>query len=731
MDCDVPDTKEDFLPPKVPSISLPDLPVDVLLRIFSLLPLRSVLQLEHLSRHLHHAVSAYLATLKVLNLYHDRILEDNFRDFDQRMIPSDIQLSSLLVHCRNVSRVVLLPCSMSVEGTTAALSAHKNITQLDFCSSVSLAETIHKSFPHITIDTIHFVLQQPLYILPNCNVRKLQIEGGTIHGGIPSLPCVEEINLSNVTILFDRGQNAPKLPLLKSFSFSGKISRRDFTQQQCFDTMLVGIAVSPFLTSLRLGLENFSCLEEVKENGGLSRLKTFKLSSSGLYAAALQQKNYAGVTAELCARSAGSLEYLSLPSSILMKQFFVHFISNGIPLLELRNLQVNGIADTKLFLAPGNLVESHYYQDFLKLCPKMTSLSLHSFTGSLPRLPLPLTLSDLTLPWDNRLNLQNQQAVLYTTLSSLPNLRKLSVAGVEEVDGVMQVASQSKHLPGLTIENEKLIEFRISNVCINKLDLTGCTSLSQFVLHCCPALRKLSLPSCSMKHITIYNDTLPTFLREFASQREHAPTCHIHIQLHTVVDAHSPQGQLRNKPSLGDTASVLGTPSCHLDYCILNKADVKTFEHNSGEPMYACTDFQASEKSRSQEDIHRENSHRSLALEGIRRWLECISDFKSLANPDSHPSLATTQHRFSAMYCSYEYECCTNIPWLLEINKSPILTQPSGGRTSDDRLLQLNVPRLTSHSSSSFAQESVSNNPLVFVSVMEYIHRIHALFYCS
>lgn len=736
--------------------TLSQLPLNVLLKIFSLLPLRSVLQLECLSQRMQYAVSAYLGTLKTASLFHEGYLDDQFRDFYPCAL-SSAQLSALLARCSALSEVAFIPASsskgLSCDGVVSALSTHRSITRLGLCTSLELGMRIFNTLPHITIGTLscsHY--SNPLTIPPGCKVVRLQLHDVTLENGVPSLPIAEEIKLSNVTINFNQSYSAPDFPLLRCFSFSGCIKRqRGFNTEQCFATLLKAMTRSPHLVSLKLSLENFLVFQDVTDSGGLPLLRTFELSSAGLYSAHLQQFGCAGIVADFCSKSAASLEYLGLHSSVLVKQFFMHLNSNNIRFPRLQKFEVNGIADMKLFLAPGNLVESRYNQDFLNLCPLLSSLSLRSYSGSLSSLALPLTLTDITLPWDNRLNLYSQRADLYLVLSSLPHLEMLAIAGVEEVEGVI-VEGLRRDVPALIVESRSLVGFKISNVHVSKLNLKGCEKLESFALHCCPVLHNLSLPAACLKRLAIYDSYQPyvtKFLEEFVSQRNHSDSCHIHIQLHSirnVTDKPRPPRE-RGKELVASVAGTLAAASKHMKYCILKKAHMREFDHNSGEPMFPCTEFQPHPNlsGRSHREVDEENTHRSLVLEGARRWVNCLCELKSFAAKSDLPPLQgydCESQQFEALYCGSKYECYTNIPLMLEINNSPALCQPSCIPPSGNMLLLLGVPRSNLHTShcmdalSPKQSDSGSkpfcnslSNPLLLVTIQEYVHSIHTLFY--
>ena len=746
-----------------PATTFSQLPLVVLLKIFTFLSLEKVLQLEQQCRHLHHAVLAYLKTLKTLNAFRERVLEDRFWRYDPVMNkPSDSQFAALLSRCPSVTRLSLLRPTVSSdepgkaavnEGILSVLIAHKNIAQIDYCSSLPVAKTIFESLPLVTITTLRVQGNGEEFSLPRgCKVRALRLSRVVLVSGIPSLPLVEQIEFSNVK-LTGSPKASLEFPRLRSFSFSGSPPA-----PPCFTQLLTALTRCPLLTSLEFSLSAFDGIEDLLQDERSFQLSTFKLRSIGLFAATFQQYRFAGTVAQLCTKNASSIEHLNLPSSILTKQFFRHFIDNSVLLPKLKRLDVNGIADTKLFLAPGNLVEGRYYQDFLRLCPQMASLSLHSYSGSLAFLALPLTLTEVTLPWDNRLNLDGQRDSVRSVVATIPGLLRLSIAGVEEVEGILLEGAEvfrSLEAPDLSISSDSLLEFKISNVCIKLIGLKGCTKLSTFSLHCCPILKSLTLPADPVKHISIYDSCqqyTKNFVKRFISQRDNSDPCHIHIQLHSVrrvTDVTEPP-QEWCKWLLENITGVLASVAHRVDYFVVQKLKLRELEHNSGEPMFPCTEFHpdAYRFRRSQVEIESENNHRSLALEGVRRWVDCLSDLRQFSTCNAHDSelQASAPCDFSALYCGEEYKCSTNVPWVTKINQSPLLSQPSSPLDPDSQLQLLNVPRLdispsqchtalNSHSEqpcvSSEKEPPRASKPLLVISAMEFVHNIHTLFYPS
>ena len=500
------------------------------------------------------------------------------------------------------------------------------------------------------------------------------------------------------------------------------------------------------LASLKLSLTKFDALESVLDDWRATNLTTFELHSCALYIAAFEQFKYTAVVAQICTKFAASLQQINIPSSVMVKHFCVHFISNGIKLPALQKLSVNGLADTKMFLSPGNKVESRFYREFLTLCPQIESLSLHSFSGSLASLPLPLSLTQLTLPWDNRLNLSEQTAAILSTISMLPNLQSLSIAGVEEVEGVvLDVSSQALHArtgPFLEIDSLTLTEFRISNAYIGGIDLRGCSSLKGFALHYCPLIKELNLPTSSLQDVRIYDNYRPfidKFLIEFSTAKDHPSSCFINLQVHSIGPASVEVVRTPTETSAKLYEKAVGLfAASESDYCILKRLGVRELEHNSGEPLFPCTEFHTNNClfNRSYEQIIFEKHHHNFVMDGLHRWQDALSQVKSLISP----TITSTSHALPAkestmLFCGAGFQCCSNNPHFFKLNSSPDFVQPSGSVEQSEKEKALKVPRLEAPPMANYLVTAsstglpVSGSPLVVVSILEYMHNVHTLFY--
>ena len=750
---------------KSTSVHFLELPDDVLLKIFSLLPLKSVLQLEHLCERLHGVVSVFLGRIKSLNFHHSFITQDIFRRYDPtvRAVPSN--LTEIFSRCPQVNHVVYLPAwgtnsKEFAEEVADALFEYKNIAQIEFCDSWDLQflrGLSHLSIKHVCLGSVEDSVSLPSH----CNGARLLLEQQLIeekelalfkdYVEIALKECMWVMGSLSIAV-----EELSDLKSLKKFIYIEPCRKRP--HPTVLSKLMKSVATSECLQSLNLGLSNFQCLEEIVGHWNVHSLQSLELWSTGSYSATLEQMRHAKTVAELCYKCAHSLEHLTLPSSILVKQFFIYLLSKGRLFPCLLKLDMTGLADTKMFLAPGNMVETLYYQEFIKLCPRIESLSLHSFSGSLLALGLPLTITDLTLPWDNRLNMSQQMSDVLSTSESLVNLEKLRISGVEEVDGLLLEAFnviQRERLPDLKIESKSLREVQISNICVRTVHLMGCTTLSRFTLHCCPSLKKLSLPASSLERVNIYDSYsqyMNQFVSEFASRIERTKSCHIHIQLHSVkrreVDDIEQQHFLMQDALFANVESALIASSKRLDFMIFKTDGVCVFQHNSGELLYPFTELHPhiSSSSRSAEELHHEMDHRSFVMEGIRRWKRLIFDIKQSAE-NTIPTRTTNNvdislgahtkptSKVNVKFCDAEYICTTNMSFVWKLNSMSHICQPSGVRNEPDSLEHLNVPRLDAIAGGcgrvvdGESLSEVSSDPLVVVSIMEYAHNIHTLFY--
>ena len=762
------------------SPSFVTLPNDVLFRIFSLLPLRSVLQLEHLCHRLHLAISAYLATVKCINLHYPSTTRDIFRIHDPQVIKNPISpedLSRILSRCPRATKISCIP----VLGTTKlyrdqvdelvyVLKKHQKISQIGFCDSLNILSALRRLQPYLDVRVDEVCLDStdidytPPFMSSFCikDRPRFSLGRNTLdYADFNLLSKFTEIELFECCLTstshFGRTSSSfsqVDFPNLKRFTYS-EITR--YSYSPAFSTLATTVAQSPVLVSLKLAITNFNVLVEIARNWRSECLQNLELTSAGSYSASLEHISLAPVVADLITMCCASIEMIILSSSLLVKQFFTSLVSKVRCFANLKTFSMTGIADTKMFLAPGNMVETRYYQDFVSICPNLTFISLHSFSGSLTSLSLPLGLKQLTLPWDNRLNLTQHRDTVLTTLSALPNLEDLTIAGVEEVDSLLQEASSLllRGPPTLTIESSTLVDVRISNICIRKLDLRSCARLECFVLHYCPVLQTLLLPAKTLERVYIYDSYhlyMPKFLEDFLLQKERAASCHLRIQIHSMRKkepemAVQQPNNTRYKELIADIASACSAASRMLDYVFLCDEEIKMFQHNSGEPLFPFTEFQSCIPScaRAAEDIRHELNRKNCIMEGIRRWQQCLHEVKPDSFATTCPNIAGNLPvspiqqgtNFKAVYCNSNFECHTNVSYFMELNQSSTLTQPSTSRLSnvvdtDHERISLNVPRLNGRQqmvASSTTNYTGMHKPTLMLSTVAYAHDIHTLFY--
>ena len=762
------------------SPSFVTLPNDVLFRIFSLLPLRSVLQLEHLCHRLHLAISAYLATVKCINLHYPSTTRDIFRIHDPRVIKNPIspdnlsRIISRCPHATKISYILVLGTAKSyrdqVDELVYVLKKHNKISQIGFCDNLNILSALRRLQPYLDVRIDEVCLDStdldytPPFLSSFCikDRPRLSLGRNTLdYADFNLLSKFTEIEILECCLTstshFGRTSTSfsqVDFPNLKCFTYS-EITR--YSYSPAFSTLATTVAQSPALESLKLAVTNFNVLVDIARNWKSERLQNLGLISAGSYSASLEHISLAPVVAELITICSGSIETIILSSSLLVKQFFTSLVSKVRCFAKLKTFSMTGIADTKMFLAPGNMVETRYYQDFISICPNLTSISLHSFSGSLTSLSLPLGLKQLTLPWDNRLNLTQHRDSILTTLSTLPSLERLTIAGVEEVDSLLQEASSLllRGPPTLAIENSTLVDVRISNICIRKLDLRSCTRLECFILHYSPVLQSLLLPAKTLEHVYIYDSYhpyLPKFLENFLLQKERAASCHLRIQIHSMRKKEPEMAvqqpiDTRYKELIADVTSACLAASKMLNYVFLCDEEVKMFQHNSGEPLFLFTEFQNCIPScaRAAEDIRHELNRKNCIMEGIRRWQQYLCAVKSDTDinfasghsdaagsvPDSSAQQST---KFKAVYCNSKFECHTNIPYFMELNRCSTLTQPSTSdqvNIVDTERISLNIPRLNSRRQmlASSTTNIGTHKPMLMLSTVAYAHDIHTLFY--
>lgn len=737
------------------------LPDDVLFEVFSYLPLRGVLYLEHLCRRLQLAVSGYLCTLKALNLYSKATTRDIFRSYHEKVFESSV-LEKLLDRCKLVRSIVYIPAPVQVKRTVGIIAGFDNVRCIDFVDSWDLFEEIRAQNVRVVLNEV-CVSSAGLCNLTSTlssachtyrHVRILSVEGITMDSQtlLYFSDCIE---MCLTKCNFEMKSNSELDPLkfrnLSKFIYTEQPGRS--ASSRVGVTLIRKATESEKLKVLHMGLSEFTALETAASCWKALFLEDLQVVSTGSYSASLQQLKYASIVAHVCHLCRATLEKISLPSSILIKRFFTQLISSNSHLQQLKTLRMTGLADTKMFLSPGNLVETFYYQEFFKLCPMISSLSLHSFTGSLLTLTLPLTLTELTLPWDNRLNLERQRNEISSTLSIVPHLLSLSILGVEEVDAVL--GRRFGQPPILDITIQSLKEFRLANACVQAVVLRECTNLAFLSIQCCPELQEINIPVQSLKKICIYDDYhnyIARFINFFMASRGKCsvePTCHIHLQLHSVLNQEADIAQVKHHSKMSHLFSVVEqactTSKDALDILVLKDNQMHLFEHNSGEHMYPFTEFQTQAEfasGRSDEEVRTEMSRREQLFEGLKRWGECLLDVKALLKTGLKQSCAEILTA-DVRYCEGSFKCASNLTYLWKLNSSSCVCQPSGSMDpkearsfhAGNACTALNVPHIQPHIQSlmeppsDYKHWNVTINPLIIVSMIEYAHNIYTLFY--
>ena len=734
-----------------------DLPNDVLLQIFACLPLRSVLKIEVTSQRLHQAVSAYLSTVKSINLYHHHVKRDMFRCSDPNAgtIPASC-LEVLLERCGRARSIVHLgsrETSASYRELLEVISHFTNITTLEFVDNKVLLDEILARNANLIMNEVAFnyVTCDVTTRLSLCNTTVVHLNDVTVDFPLSIFSNCVDISYIRCSFNSDSLSELQKLslPNVRKFEYIDKPGNS--ASSRVGSVLLAKAVQSEKLALLHLGLNEFFSLEAAFPDWNATRLEHLQVESTGTYSACLQQLKYASVIADICHLCRDTLQIISLPSSILIKRFFNRLISAGLPFQKLRTLKMTGIADTKMFLSPGNLVETVFYQEFLKLCPMMASLSLHSYSGSLVILVLPLTLKELVLPWDNRLNLVKQWDEIAGCLLALLHLTSLSILGVEEVDALLFEVPTRQRIPDLVINMQSLQVFRIKNACVLNIDLSSCSRLDSFSIQCCPTLQELNLPGDTLSEVRIYDQHrsyIGKFVSDFVASRSTNDCqhfCHIHIQLHSVLKQ-EPDAKKQHHRAIDNLSSVCEAActdtSSTSDFLILKDISLHLFEHNSGEPMFPFTEFYSQGRFtsvRSENEVIAETSRRELILEGLDRWKACLVGLKNLVRLGRLPAAtASSAASFDTTYCGSRFKCVTNLSCLPILNALPHVCQSSGtssvtvaeSEVNPAVFSSLNVP-YPGQTGNDFMNcgQSVTANPLLLISIIEYTHDIYTLFY--
>lgn len=276
-----------------------DLPNDVLLHIFSYLPLRRVLCLEYLSQRLHFAISSYLSTLKVLNLYSQDITRDIFRPYNeaivQGMCPS--VLEKLLRRCVHVRSIVYIPSTMQASfcEVTAQLKSTYHIKFVDCKDMLDEVRTrnigltlgevcIASSAQHNLVSTLPPTTSCEYGALNILNVEGITMNAHTL---LFFLGCVE-ISLIRCNLEMDSNSelNALEFPNLSKFVYVEQPGRSASSR---IGNMLVKKATrSEKLRVLHVGLSEFSALQVAASGWEAKHLEDLQVMSTGSYSATAQ-----------------------------------------------------------------------------------------------------------------------------------------------------------------------------------------------------------------------------------------------------------------------------------------------------------------------------------------------------------------------------------------------------------------------------------------------------------
>ena len=714
------------------SLQLSDLPLELFLLIFTYLHIRDLLKLDHLSRQLHGAISAYLATLKHLTL-----LPPSRSILDRLHAPTlekltDSAFMNLLERCPQLNEIASIPyfshggrfesfiflstrnskCGLSLDGIKRAVSSHKTISRITVCSSAKLATTLFEHCKHISMKEFNVAgeglpeMQSPIRLYPYTGLRVIQLESVFVES-LPSLPAVEKMILKNVS-LQSNGVLGAEFPSLKHFSFHGKFSSRgrtlaDVLELQSFippsEVFLLSLSRSKALESLTISLDVFGIesVKKVAERGGFPSLKHLELIGSPLFIGTIGDARALESVAMLIQSCAASLEFLNLPSTVCFHSFYLYFSSKGIRLPRLQHLKVNAYSHWEITGDDSNRVGLNLFSDFLLRIPKIHTMSFIGYDGSLASLLLPTQLIEVTVPWRNRMNWQAQCDGICEVVDTCLSLKQLVITGLE-VDALesLQLADLvrgSQKAVTLELHSEALEEFSISNSCIHSISLLGCKRKCS--LHCCPVLKKLHLPAASIDQVSIYDQSgssyIIEFLQNFSSQAHHSPHCYINIQLHDIRtirqddESHKRQDAekaLKMKKVTESLVSSIGSVikrETKISSCQLTRIEDVTIHHSSTEQLFCCTEFHPDSYGRVMESvINSENLHRSCMTEAVQRWIQSLAKITHLAKQQERMSVAaskpmqcitsTIADSVSVSLFGKQYDCWTNIPCMFPLN---------------------------------------------------------------
>lgn len=193
------------------------------------------------------------------------------------------------------------------------------------------------------------------------------------------------------------------------------------------------------------------------------------------------------------------------------------------------------------------------------------------------------------------------------------------------------------HHGSLEISIKSLHVFRMANVYIRAIVLRDCTALHSFSIQCCPWLRDINIPVHSLKKVCIYDDYeeyIDKFISYFMASRSEynvEPTCHVHLQLHSVLNQEADRAQREHQSKASNLFSFV-KKTCNTYSGVLDCMVLKDLlERNSGEHMYPFTEFKGGFASgRSDVEVQAEITRRERVFEGLDRWGKCILDVKAL-----------------------------------------------------------------------------------------------------
>lgn len=721
-------------------VHLEELPVAVLLHIFSFLPLWSVLRLDHLHSHLHAAVSAYLATLRVLTLEPQKqsLLERLLHPQSTRNL-SDSLFESLLQRCSRLEEISSIPYSsnhpylvplagdphrsskLSLDGIILMFS-RKNL-RIRVCTSAPLASGLFQSNKYVSIREMRVrgTLNQgrdTMSLHPFQGLKTVRLENVTLDS-LPSLPTVEEMILTNVRIEW-QGSIATEFPSLKHFNFSGKFVVKSeslstffqFVHLQSFthpsEVLLLSLSRSQNLRKLRIPLDVFgvNSIRAVVERGGFPHLRHFELIGSPLFLGTIGDNRDLESVANLVGCCASSLKYLNLPSTVCFQSFYLYFASKDVNFPRLRHLTVNSYSHREITGDDRNRAGMEVFGEFLRRIPSIENMSLIGYDGLFAALLLPAHLSEVTLPWRNRLPWKAQCDDICEVVNNCLRVKKLRITGLEEIDTLDSLVTHggSQASVCLALCSEVLEEFSIINTCVHSLSLLECPNLRKFSLHYCPVLTKLLLPASCVREISIFeridSPYIDDFLRHFSSQPTHSNHCYINLQLHdiftTTQDDYSvPTVQASKFERMGSKFAEILTNAHSVSSCLLTRNNVVHLHHSSTEQLFACTDFHPDSYGRMDERmVQGENTFRTLVREAIWQWIVTLEAIRRSIKKKEHNTKPA--HPFQP----YPHLASTTLDpssaTSMRSEQEPVPIQPSPGGASETLAMATTPPKVDS-----------------------------------